>query len=136
MSKGGKIPGSGRKPKGYIKRVPAGFRMHPETVPILDAVAERIGNRSAAIDAIVDFVIVNELGNEVKPMGENRPRVSEAIELPPSMGFSTAAVRLLDRVMERLNLESQEDAVNAVCAFLRDRDMVDGILEAMAAKNE
>lgn len=128
---GGKRPNAGRNPIGINPRKMFGTRLDLETIQEIDAMANRLGNRAVAIDAIVDYLKVNDFAREVLPMGQNVPRVAE---LPPSMGFSSAAVRLLDRVMEKLNLESQEDAVNAVCAFLRDRDMVDGILEAMAGR--
>jgi len=129
--KGGFIPGSGRKPKGAEPRIHLGGRIDAETYKAIEAMAQTIGNRSAALDAIMDYLKVNNFEREVLPMGQNVPRVAE---LPTSMAFSSAAVRLLDRVIERLNLDSQEAAVDALCAFLRESGQIDALLEAMAAR--
>jgi hypothetical protein len=129
--KGGRIPGAGRKPKGQEARYKLSARIDQATIQAIEAMAQTIGNRSAALDGIMDYLKVNNFEREVLPMGQNVPRVAE---LPTSMAFSSAAVRMLDRVMERLNLDSQEAAVDALCAFLRESGQIDALLEAMATR--
>jgi hypothetical protein len=123
----------GRKPSGDEPRHMFNTRLDVKTIQDLDAMAERFENRSAALDGIMDYLKVNNFEREVLPMGQNVPRVAE---LPPSMGFNTEAVRLLDLLMERFGIESQIEAFNALAAFMREHNMIDGLLEAMAAKNE
>lgn len=145
MSKGGKLPNSGRKPKGYIKRISLSLRIDPEASAILDSLSERIGNRSAAVDAMADYLATQGLIEAVQPMGENSPNKGNLISpvvntpptppepiLPPSMAFKSSTLRVLDRLMERLGLDSHEAAVDAVFQFLRERDQLDGLIQAMA----
>lgn len=128
---GGKRPNAGRKPIGEKPRQMFGTRLDLETIQAIEAIAEKLGNRAVAIESIMDYLKVNNFEREVLPMGQNVPRV---VELPTSMAFSSAAVRLLDRVMERLNLDTQEAAVDALCGFLRESGQIDALLEAMAAR--